>query len=508
MSKYIVALLILFPCVAFAQDLSSKQNMTEYFQLHKTKSLEQLSTMNWFQTDTFGMIIAQYGRLKGDFHHAQDAPQRRDLNFVAEGLKQVKKIRFYGSFNFEHFRADSVGNTMQYGYSSEIPYYFYAFRRGSWGGLKYDFNGMADWDINNRFHLMAGIKYKAENKWRTIDPRPEIFDQHQEYAAALQYKIHPRHSISAGAAVIQRNLETTVGYTNKDLTDRFSDTIYINHMMYGYGYGLYWTTARSLYRASKGINYQAAYSYLGDRWQLYLNASYQTETEDVTQRLTESAELENSWFGIVYYDKLRVNALSSLSFHQHRWYANVFYEKTDTRDDNRKLLIANYTNLKNRMGILVGSEISRNDRFSWDWNVQASYEDWFRKDAAMGVYHQYDHVSFNATVAKFLYLKNDNYFHLKLQGGYKTPVNSELNVGGIQNSFIDRVIKYDYYYYNATVTDAAMGVQYHFPIERLNTYAGVHGGIQWAANPEGNIIPRAYPGTSRTWFQIRFGLFL
>ncbi|WP_126974236.1 DUF6850 family outer membrane beta-barrel protein [Gynurincola endophyticus] len=508
MFKYIVVILLLFPVTIFSQDVLSKEDMTDFFQQFKRNSLRQITTMNWFQVDTFGIITAQYGNVKGDFHRSQDAPERRDLNFFSEGLKKVNSIRFYGSFNFEYFRADSVGNTMQYTYSDEIPYYFYAFRKGSWGGLKYDFKGMADWEINSKFHLMAGLNYKAENKWRTIDPRPEIFDQHQEYTAALEYRFLPKHSISAGATVIAKNLETTVGYMNKDLTDRFSDTIYINHMMYGYGYGLYWTTARNLYRTSRGNNFQAAYSYLGRKWQLYLNANIQSEKEDVTQRLTESELLENSWFGIVYYDKLYLNAFLNYKINQHVLYSKLSYESLQIRDNNKKLFIDNYTNDKNSYGILIGDLIHRNNKPSWEVNLHARYQDWFRKDAAMGVYHQYDHASFNITAGKFLYQKNENYFHIKLTGGYTKPTNSLLNLGSIQNSFIDRVVKYDYYYNNATVTDAAFSIQYHFPIENLTTFAGFTGRMQWAKMPEGNILPRSYPGLSRTLFQIRFGVFL
>lgn len=508
LKRFVFILLLLSSLNSWAQDNLYKEEMTDRFQEFKKASLAQLSSLTWFHSDTFGVIQAQFGKTSGNFYQSQDAPDRREMSFFSEGLKKINKIRFYGSFDFEYFRADSVANTLQYGYSDETPYYFYAFRKGSWGGLKYDFNGMADWEINSKLNFLFGLKYKAENKWRKIDPRPEVFDQTQAYSAALQWKINPQNSFTIGAAIIAKNFETTVGYMNKDLTDRYSDSIYINYIMYGYGYGLYWTTDRNIYKTSKGNNLQLSYAYQNDRFSAYTSFKYEHLKEDVTQKLTGSEELSNSWFGIVDYATVNAQAFLKYRFKNHHLYSQIAYQSYLVEDDNKKLLIKNYTNDRKNYRLLLGDLILKNNKPNWELKLDGNYQEWYRRDAAQGLVQQYDNIHLNFGVTKFFHFKEENFLSVLISGGIVEPIESFLKLPGIENTFINRIVKYDYYFYNASIKESSLNIQYNFPIKNLTTYVGFLGKFQFAQLNKGNIISRSYPGSTRNLFQLRFGLFL
>jgi hypothetical protein len=507
MRKYIVGVLFLFCGDLFAQDASFRDNHSNFFLLLKDNSVDKITTLNWFQADTFGLITAQWRKLSGDYYQSQDAKKRRDLNFWTEGLKQVKKVRFYGAFSFEHFRADSVANTMQYGYEAEKPYYFFAIRKGTWNGVKYGFNGMLDWNVNETFHLMAGIKYKAENSWRSQDPRPEVFDQSQEYSIGLQYK-QKKHRFAIGSSLIFTNLETNVSYSNDDLGRQDTDPSYTNYLMYGYGSAPVWKTDRNLYKSSDGISYQTSYAYDGTRWSFYVNSDYRNENEKVSQLLISSGSDKADEFGTVTYDRLTINALSSYKMNNHQVYSNLSYQSTNISDYNKKLVLNNYASERKVVTLVVGDLIYKLNRPYLEFNINAEYHDWYRKDRHVGVFQLYSSLNFNAKAVKYFYKRNGNQFQLNIETGYKFPLNEKLTIGENMTTAINPIVKHDYYFYNATIVKAAIGGIYLFPIQNLNFFAGGKLENQWAELPAKKMLTGTLPGNTRSFFHIRFGVFL
>src|SRR5690606_33906155 len=188
---------------------------------------------------------------------------------------------------------------------------------------------------------------------------------------------------------------------------------------------------------------QAAYSYLGDQFHAYLSVNYLQSNEKVAQKLTSAQELSNTYFGDVEYSQFNLSSFIQYQLKRHQFYSRINYQAHTIQDYNQKLFIQNYNNNKYTYSWLLGDLIMKDDQPDWEFNFGGSYQDWFRKDAAQGLIQQYNKLNLHLSAAKFINFKNQHSLQVRLSGCYSLPTTSSLKLTGIENIFIDKIVKYD-----------------------------------------------------------------
>ncbi|MCX2484797.1 DUF6850 family outer membrane beta-barrel protein [Pedobacter sp. MR2016-24] len=460
--KYLTTLFYCFilPVASLAQKGDAADSLVVYRQSAASITMlrKDATQLRASHIDTYGYAGLTYRYGTGSFRLPQVAQTSTAVTFNSEGIVALGRFKLLGYFSFERAQDDSLTYNLRGIQNSDQPSYIFASKAGNYGRQIYTGGGIISYELlKDKFYLSSGMDYFYNSSAGTVDPRLSSQTHKIIFNPEITYKLH-QHYFGLGITAGYSEEKNTVSFKNDNYV---GSTLYpdrIAYLNFGYGYSpIRIDKAIFLNSRFSGLNMNYAGRFAD--WNFSAKFSYQLANDKL--RNDYETSIGAGMLQEVQIVTKKLHFLAAQSTARHDQQLTLSFSK-DNGDD--RIIESNSRNwtFRRQDAQMTYSYLHKSSRRAQtEWIAELFEQHVYKRDASDDVDFSYKYISPQLGLNQYWHSTNKDLITAGLSLSGQFPLNTALNIRGIQTDlFTTGVIYPNEQYWSSTSGRAAFHFNY------------------------------------------------